>query len=970
MAGGHSNARAGHRITPHSKSALHSTNHRPDLHSCAAPSAEAQKAWGGLEDSARTALAAAAVLVPQMEAAAAREADIAIEAEAAARVAAELSAAAATARPAAEVAVAHARATVAALRGRGADVALADLHALAASQMAAWRAEHPAATNFQEVSREEAGLAGLPGGSLVAHTASATLAGRRYALLAIATGEAFPAGGLAGAVLHWGCAMPGPTAGWHPPPAGWHTLPPVSHPAGRAWQTPFGAYAPVIGGRAVAAIGAAAVLLQLPAEGPLAGGGVAGIVRRAPGAGAEWLGDARGRDFFFSTAGCCLEPREPAEEEDGRVGKTQKKRPGRTREASWEAEARAWVAVDAAAASPEPAGDGLVQRHNAAVLLLEATQAQARMPGGAGALDESDLEEAQAACEAARRAVAAAEDAAFEAAASQAEADRLARDLEDERGAASTARGAAEAAVRDARGANARLRGRAAEVAPADLAAVAAARLSAWLAWAASRGATAHEGGTEGERVTAFRLEGIEGDAVAHIGLVSEGGCWSAAVVLAAGQAFLDGELEGARLHWALAGRPGTPWQRAPAGWATDPADSTEAGGCAVQTPLERVQVPGCEARQDIAVWAATLQVPLESLEAAGGLAAIIQTSSGRWLGCQAPGGGRADFFIDLREAAERALDLEEAALGVADGESTTGDAPLEPVQRRPWPADELVLLRGGLEPCEPADWMVSEIASQEPKAERSLMHRFNIAHGLLEAAVARGCGAAELAALAVWLRLSAARLLTWNRSYNVKPREISAAQERLTSRLAAVVEAEPGARDVARLALAAVGRGGRGDAGQRVRDEILAIQQKNAAKGGMMEEWHQKLHNNTSPDDVEICEALLAMLRGGCDPAGYWARLEEAGIDAARLASYDRAIRSEPRFTVEQAPGLLRDLSAYLVTLKAVHSGMDLQSAAAAVLGYRQAPVKGKGIEVPPVREVATERLRTLLRSALSVQV
>lgn len=49
------------------------------------------------------------------------------------------------------------------------------------------------------------------------------------------------------------------------------------------------------------------------------------------------------------------------------------------------------------------------------------------------------------------------------------------------------------------------------------------------------------------------------------------------------------------------------------------------------------------------------------------------------------------------------------------------------------------------------------------------------------------------------------------------------------------------------------------------------------------------------------------------------------------------------------------------------MHSGTDLQSAAAAVLGYRQAPVKGRGIEVPPVREVATARLRALLRSALS---
>ena len=33
------------------------------------------------------------------------------------------------------------------------------------------------------------------------------------------------------------------------------------------------------------------------------------------------------------------------------------------------------------------------------------------------------------------------------------------------------------------------------------------------------------------------------------------------------------------------------------------------------------------------------------------------------------------------------------------------------------------------------------------------------------------------MAALVVWLRFSAARLLTWNRNYNIKPREISAAQ-------------------------------------------------------------------------------------------------------------------------------------------------------------------------------------------------
>lgn len=35
----------------------------------------------------------------------------------------------------------------------------------------------------------------------------------------------------------------------------------------------------------------------------------------------------------------------------------------------------------------------------------------------------------------------------------------------------------------------------------------------------------------------------------------------------------------------------------------------------------------------------------------------------------------------------------------------------------------------------------------------------------------------ASVAAILVWMRFSAARHLTWNRNYNVKPREISAAQ-------------------------------------------------------------------------------------------------------------------------------------------------------------------------------------------------
>ncbi len=38
--------------------------------------------------------------------------------------------------------------------------------------------------------------------------------------------------------------------------------------------------------------------------------------------------------------------------------------------------------------------------------------------------------------------------------------------------------------------------------------------------------------------------------------------------------------------------------------------------------------------------------------------------------------------------------------------------------------------------------------------------------------------------------------------------------------------------------AMAAAGRGGSSDVGQKIRDEILAVQSRNHCKGGMMEEW------------------------------------------------------------------------------------------------------------------------------------
>lgn len=240
------------------------------------------------------------------------------------------------------------------------------------------------------------------------------------------------------------------------------------------------------------------------------------------------------------------------------------------------------------------------------------------------------------------------------------------------------------------------------------------------------------------------------------------------------------------------------------------------------------------------------------------------------------------------------------------------------------------------------AKFLLDKIAEMESEAQKSFMHRFNIAADLVEEA--KDAGELGLAGILVWMRFMATRQLIWNKNYNVKPREISKAQDRLTDLLQNVYQSHPEYRELLRMILSTVGRGGEGDVGQRIRDEILVIQRNNECKGGMMEEWHQKLHNNTSPDDVVICQALIDYIKSDFDINIYWKTLNENGITKKRLLSYDRAIHSEPSFKRDQKDGLLRDLGSYMRTLKAVHSGADLDSAISNCMGYRS---EGQGFMV-----------------------
>ncbi|KAL2322184.1 hypothetical protein Fmac_026563 [Flemingia macrophylla] len=109
------------------------------------------------------------------------------------------------------------------------------------------------------------------------------------------------------------------------------------------------------------------------------------------------------------------------------------------------------------------------------------------------------------------------------------------------------------------------------------------------------------------------------------------------------------------------------------------------------------------------------------------------------------------------------------------------------------------------------------------------------------EVCEAINAGQLGLAGLLVWMRFMATRQLIWNKNYNLKPREISKAHDRLTDLLQDVYASYPQYREIVRIILSTIGGGGEGDVGQRIQDEILVIQRNNDCKGGMMEEWHQK---------------------------------------------------------------------------------------------------------------------------------
>jgi alpha-glucan, water dikinase len=220
----------------------------------------------------------------------------------------------------------------------------------------------------------------------------------------------------------------------------------------------------------------------------------------------------------------------------------------------------------------------------------------------------------------------------------------------------------------------------------------------------------------------------------------------------------------------------------------------------------------------------------------------------------------------------------------------------------------------------------LNDVAKKIVDAENSrnswtLMHRFNLCYDLMGQV---GSSREGLALLFVWLRFSAVRQLDWQRNYNTKPRELSHAMERLSNRIADLYFAGVGDPFVLRLLLGTLGRGADG---QRIRDEILEIMHRHHLKevcGTFIEEWHQKMHNNTTPDDIVICEAYLEFLRTDGNRDVFYSTLQAGGVSRKRLESYERPLRTPPDFVPHLKDALIHDFSHFRQTLKAVHAGVD----------------------------------------------
>jgi alpha-glucan,water dikinase len=187
----------------------------------------------------------------------------------------------------------------------------------------------------------------------------------------------------------------------------------------------------------------------------------------------------------------------------------------------------------------------------------------------------------------------------------------------------------------------------------------------------------------------------------------------------------------------------------------------------------------------------------------------------------------------------------------------------------------------------------------------------------------------AVMAWLYAVLRLSHGKQLRWYGKYNYQSKDMAHLQDTLSRRMALAATWAPNrtSRRLARMAMGFLARGG--GMAEQIRLQVLDMMRRHGIREGhrpgiedkFLEQWHQKLHQNTSPDDIVICEAYLHFLHTGRGDDFWRALWDRGGLSRERLGSMPNPITATPL----HMPQLIPDMQRYLWTLKTVHAGADL---------------------------------------------
>ena len=191
-----------------------------------------------------------------------------------------------------------------------------------------------------------------------------------------------------------------------------------------------------------------------------------------------------------------------------------------------------------------------------------------------------------------------------------------------------------------------------------------------------------------------------------------------------------------------------------------------------------------------------------------------------------------------------------------------------------------------------------------------------------------------------VWLRYSFINQLTWQRGASTRPGELSktmaALSGILTEKYGEIFQNENEYQNlidakstIIKHILSLIGKGADNfEKGGEIRSEILNIMQKNqlrkTSRNNFYQDWHVKLHNNNTPDDIIICQAVINFLKAKGDLSVYWKTLNDNGITREKLQSYETKILNDPWYNPNINVG---DFEKYLQILKKSLSPTDLST-------------------------------------------